>query len=135
MAAVAAAVGLLGAMLGGRVGRRRVGAFDGHRIADVARHRAPGAVVAAVLDPARELLQRSHRGVVGHGGGLRRGVRVDRQHARPAPEDALDDRLLAGVVEAADVEHVDTGAAGPRRRGPALRMVVGHGSNGARPAW
>jgi len=32
-------------------------------------------------------------------------VRLDGEHARPVPEHPLDDRLLARVVEAADVQN------------------------------
>ena len=54
MAAVAVAVGVVGALDGGVVVHRRVAALLGERIADVAGNRAAGAVIAALLDPAGE---------------------------------------------------------------------------------
>jgi hypothetical protein len=61
-------------------------------------------VVAALLDPAGELLDVRSVRVEGDGGGLGDGVGLDGDNARPVCEHALDDRLLARVVEAADVD-------------------------------
>ena len=59
-----------------------------------------------------QILERGLAGIVGHGGGLGCRVRLDREDPRPRAEDPLDHRLLARVVEAADVENVDTGVGG-----------------------
>ena len=74
------------------------------RVADVAGRRLAGAVVAAVLDPAAQLLDRRRGRVERDRGGLRDGIGLDGEHARPVAEHLLDDRLLGRVVQAADVQ-------------------------------
>jgi len=114
VAAVAVTVRLLGSLGGGVVVRGRVATFLGERVAEVAGYGAARAVVAAVLDPPAERFDRRRSGVVLDGGGLSDRVGLDGGDARAPPEDALDDPLLGGVMEAADV---DDG------RGPAVVSV------------
>ena len=90
----------------GVVVRRPLGAGLDERVADVAGDRLAGAVIAALLDPAAQLLDRRLRGVEGHRRGLRDRVGLDGEHARPVPEHLLDDRLLGSR------------SAGRRRAGP-----------------
>ena len=73
--------GVVGA-LDGRVVVRPRGRGSAERVADVAGHRLAGAVVAALLDPAAQLLDRRLRRVEGDRRGLRDRVGVDRDHAR-----------------------------------------------------
>jgi hypothetical protein len=95
----------------------RVGALDGRmvvswrerlglraRVANVPGSRAASAVVAALLDPMGELLDRRHLWVEFDGCRLRDWVRVNGDHAGPSAEHPLDDALLRGVVEVADVQ-------------------------------
>ena len=56
-------------------------------------------MVAALLDPARELLDRGRGRVVLDRRRLRDRVRLDLEHAGAAAEHLLDDGLLARVVE------------------------------------
>jgi hypothetical protein len=70
----------------------------------MAGHGASGAVITALLDPPSQLLDRRFRGVEGDGRSLRYRIRVDRHDARPVPDHPLDDRLLGGVVQVADVQ-------------------------------
>jgi hypothetical protein len=70
----------------------------------VAGHRLAGAVIAALLDPTAQLLDRRRGRIEGQRGGLRNRVGVDAQHARPVPEDLLDDCLLRRVVQTPDVQ-------------------------------
>ena len=63
MATVAVAVCLIGALNAGVVMRRREWLSGRERVADVPRHRTAGAVVTALLDPARKLLDRGLRGI------------------------------------------------------------------------
>src|SRR6266516_5958633 len=118
MATMTVAVGLIGTLDRGVVMRRREWLSRRERIADMPRHRAAGAVVAAFLDPAAELLDRGDRRVEDDRGRLRDRVRLDREHARLRAELALDDRLLRGVVEPADMQD--------RARGLALVGVRAH---------
>ena len=85
----------------------------GHRVAHVAGYRPAGAVVAALLDPAGEILDGGRPGIEGDGRRLCDGIRLDVKDARPVPEHAFCDGLLAGVVEPADMED---GRGGPRLR-------------------
>ncbi len=82
----------------------RVGALERKRVANMAGYRSAGAVVAALLDPAGEVLDGRRPGIEGDGGRLRDGVRLDVEDARPVPEHALDDGLLGRVVQTADVQ-------------------------------
>ena len=81
MAAVAVAVRVLGALDGGVVERRCVAALLRQRVADMARNRAAGAVIAALLDPLLQRLDRRCPRVVFDGRRLRDRVRL---HARDA---------------------------------------------------
>jgi hypothetical protein len=65
---------------------------------------AAGAVEAALLDPVGELVDRRLAGVEGDGRSLGDRVRLDREYSAAAAEHALDDLLLARVVEIADVQ-------------------------------
>jgi hypothetical protein len=105
MTAVAAPVGVVGARCGCMVVRGRVGTFVAHGVANVARHRATGAVEAAVLDPLLELLDRGRRRVVLDGRGLRDRVGLDGSDTGLRLQRALNDRLLGRVVQPADVEN------------------------------
>jgi len=98
MTAVAVTVRVLGAL-------GRLGSPLSERVADMPRHRAAGAVEAAVFDPLPELGDRGALGVVLHRCRLRDRVRGDRENARPTREHTLDDSLLGGVVEVSDVEN------------------------------
>ena len=91
----------------GRVGARAVvgdGCRLGHRVADVVRHRLPGAVKAAVPHPAAQLRQVGPGWVVDHGRGLADGVRVHAQDAGTAAEDRLGDVLAGGPLDAGDLQ-------------------------------
>ena len=83
MAAMALAVGVVGAL------RRRVivalGVRLGQRVADMAGHRAPRAVIAAVLDPSAQLLDRGLPRVERHRRGLRDGDWQRRRARRGRP--------------------------------------------------
>src|SRR5262245_3460372 len=81
-------------------------------VADVAGHRAAGAVVAALLDPPRQLLDARLTGVEGNRRRLGDRVGLDHEYSGPPTENLLDDRLLARVVEPADVEHDRRGRVG-----------------------
>ena len=113
--AVPVPMGVVGALHRGVVVGRVLGAGLGHRVADVAGDRLAGAVIAALLHPSAQVLDRGLRGVEGHRRGLRNRVGVDGEHARPVAQRVLDDRLLGGVVQAADVQ--DRGLLGWSGRG------------------
>ena len=116
VAAVPVPIGRVGALHRRVVVDRALGAAGlGHRVADVARDRLAGAVIAALLHPSAQMLDRGLRGVEGHRRGLRNRVGVDGEHARPVAQRVLDDRLLGGVVQAADVQ--DRGLLGSSGRG------------------
>jgi hypothetical protein len=98
------AVSLVGALNGVVIVRGRVAPFLGERIAAVARNRAAGAVIAALLDPALQRLDRGRPWLVLDGRRLCNRVRLDSENAGSSPEHLLDDRLLARIVKAADVQ-------------------------------
>jgi len=72
-------------------------------VADMTRHRLAGAVIAAFLDPTPKAGDGGLLGVERDRRGLRDRVGVDFEHARAVAKDALDDRLLAGVLQLTDV--------------------------------
>jgi hypothetical protein len=113
MAAVTMAIRGLGGS--GVLACAGIPSFLRERVADVARDRAAGAVVAALLDPRRKRFDRRLLGVELDGGSLRDRVRLDRKHARPRCQHTLDDRFLTRVMEAADMKD------GTRRRAHELR--------------
>jgi len=82
-------------------------------VADVPGHGLTGAVIAALLDPTPQLTDVGRRWVVGDGGRLGNGVRVDHLHAGEPAEGGLDDGLLARPLQALDLEdrggHTDGG--------------------------
>jgi hypothetical protein len=84
MAAETVAVCMIGPIGRGVVVSRRKRFGVRERIADVTRHRSAGAVVAALLDPAAQLLDRRRVGVELDRGRLRDRVCVDFEHTRPA---------------------------------------------------
>ena len=134
MSAVAAAVGVLGALLRLVTGGWRVVALIGHRVAEAARRRAPRALEPALLDPPGELGERRPLGVVGHGRGLGRRVGRDVDHSGPPAERPLDDGLLARVVQPTHVQ--DVYASLCRSRGRGHQVLVSGGTrlaSGARP--
>ena len=90
------------------------------RVAHVPGHGAAGAVVAAFLDPLLQLLNGRMTGVEDDGRSLRNGVRLDGGHAWTVPEHPLDDRLLGGVVQVADVQDRRSPPAVGRERLPVL---------------
>ena len=63
------------------VGRRGEGALFHQQVADVVGHRAPGAVIAAVLDPLAQLGDRGGRRIECHRRGLGRRVALDVEDA------------------------------------------------------
>jgi hypothetical protein len=75
------------------------------RIADVAGNGTPAAVIAALLDPARQFRDGRHAGVKGDGCGLSRRVWVDSENTRPAAQGLLDDEVLAAPIDPARVEN------------------------------
>ena len=66
--------------------------------------RLAGAVIAALLHPAAQVLDRGRVRIERHGRGLRDRVRLDTEHTGAPAEHLLDDRLLARVLQAADVQ-------------------------------
>ena len=118
--AVAVTMGVLGPLRRGRV-VGLVATLLREGVADMPRHRLAGAVIAALLDPLPQPGDGRLLRVEGHRRGLRDRVGVDREHARPVAEDALDDRLLAGVVQPADVQD----AGDPVRLGVTLGSLSG----------
>src|SRR5262249_32523393 len=68
------------------------------------RNRAAGAVIAAFFDPACELLDRGRGRIESDIGRLCDRVCIDRDYARAVAEHTLDDALLGGVQEVADVQ-------------------------------
>ena len=76
-----------------------------HRLADVHRHGAPSAVVAAVAHPPGELGHGGHVRVVGHRGALVRGVRLDRLDAGTARQGGLDGVLTGRPVQSSHVQN------------------------------
>src|SRR5512132_647997 len=110
---------MVGALNGGVVVHGCVAALLGEPVADVARNRAAGAVVAALLDPLLQRLDRRRLRVVLNRRRLRDRVCVHAGDARTVCQYPLDDGLLGGVVEIADVQD--------RRRlatGPVVRAVL-----------
>jgi hypothetical protein len=83
MPAVAVPVPLIGALGRGVVVCRRVAALLSERVADVARNRAAGAVIAALFDPLLQRLDRRRLGVVLDRRRLRDGVCLNACDARP----------------------------------------------------
>jgi hypothetical protein len=111
MAARAVPVRMLGAL--GRlvvIGPRR-----DQRVTQVAGHGLAGAVVAALLDPFPQRRQARLARIEGHRGRLRDRIRLHPGDARAVRQHALDDALLARVMQAADVQ--DRGLQA-RRAGP-----------------
>ena len=84
VAAVPVPVRRVGA-LARRVVMRAVGVRLGQRVADVARRRLAGAVVAALLHPAAQVLDGGRARVERHGRGLRDRVGVDSEHPGAPP--------------------------------------------------
>jgi hypothetical protein len=118
MAAVAVPMGLIGP-LGRSVvvcGRQRLCVCE--RVADVAGDRASGAVVTALLDPLRELLDARLLRVEVDRRGLRHRIRLNGDHAGSATKHALDHGLLARVLKAADMQDCphERAQVGARRR-------------------
>jgi hypothetical protein len=75
----------------------------------MAGRRASGAVVAAVVHPRAELLDAGRVGVIDDGRRLGDRVGIRREHTRPATQDLLDDVLLRGVMQPADMQNRGTG--------------------------
>ena len=74
------------------------------RVTEVPGNRLAGAVVAAVLDPATQRLDRRRLGIEGHRGGLGNGIGVDGEHAGAMTEHLLHDRLLGRVMQTAHMQ-------------------------------
>ena len=76
----------------------------GHRVAHVLRHRLPGAVVAAVTYPARQLGDIGAVRIVGDVRALRNGIRHNRQHPWATPQGLLHNGGRRRPVQAADLQ-------------------------------
>jgi hypothetical protein len=118
MAAVAVPMCLIRALGGGVVVRGGEGLRVSERVADVPGNRAPGAVVTALLDPLRELLDARLLRVEVDRRGLRHRIRLNGDHAGSATKHALDHGLLARVLKAADMQDCphERAQVGARRR-------------------
>ena len=75
------------------------------RIADVLRHRPASTVISAVPHPAGQLRYRGSGRVIGDGGSLRHGVRLDIQHARTARQHRLSDVLRGCPMHSSHLEN------------------------------
>jgi hypothetical protein len=105
MTTLAMSVRLLGA-LHRRVVVRHVLRHGGvrHRVANVTRHRLPGAVEAALLDPLPERLDGRPSWVECDRRGLTRRVCLDPEYTSSPAQDMLDDGLLGSKVQPPDVK-------------------------------